>query len=232
MEDLRVGSSTLRYHLKDYPEGIDEDFPIDLHSPYGCSKGASDLYMIDHARIYGTRSVVFRQSCIYGPRQFGVEDQGWLAHFVISAVMDRPIMIYGDGKQVRDVLHVRDLLEAFDHAIERIDVCAGQAYNLGGGPGNITSLLELIYRLEPALDKAIPLTFGDWRPGDQKVYVSDIQKAERDLDWAPHTSIGEGLKDICEWVQANKGLFDGKGIAVEKSIAKRLQPSGVSGGGK
>ena len=227
MEQLRVGSSTLRYHFIDYPEGIAEDYPIDLHSPYGCSKGACDLYMIDHARIYGLRTVVFRQSCIYGPRQFGVEDQGWVAHFVISAVLGRPITIYGDGRQVRDVLHVRDLLEAFDLAIDNIDVCVGKAYNLGGGPGNALSLLELIYRLEPQLDKAIPLIFDDWRPGDQRVYVSDVRKAERDLGWTPHTSIGEGLKDLCEWVQANKELFNGKGIKVDQSKAKRLQPSEV-----
>ena len=232
MEDLRVGSSTLRYHLKDYPEGINEDFPIDLHSPYGCSKGVCDLYMIDHARIFGLRSVVFRQSCIYGPRQFGIEDQGWLAHFVISAVHDRPITIYGDGKQVRDVLHVRDLLEAFDRAIEHIDVCAGQAYNMGGGPGNVTSLLELIYRLEPELNKAIPLNFGDWRPGDQRVYVSNIRKAERDLGWVPRTSIGEGLKDLCEWVQVNKKLFGSKGVNVDRSKSNRLQPSEAGVGAK
>jgi len=210
MEDLRVASSTLRYHLPDYPKGIGEDFPIDLYSPYGCSKGACDLYMIDYARIYGLRTVVFRQSCIYGPRQFGVEEQGWVAHFVISSVFGRPITIYGDGRQVRDVLHVRDLIEVFDRAVERIDVCCGQAYNLGGGPRNTTSLLELIYRLEPMLDKAIPLTFGDWRPGDQRVYISDVRKAERDLGWEPRTSIGEGVKDLCDWVQANRELFNRK----------------------
>ena len=227
MEHLRVSGSTLRYHFIDYPEGIAEDFPIDLHSPYGCSKGACDLYMIDHARIYGLRTVVFRQSCIYGPRQFGVEDQGWVAHFIISAVLGRPLTIYGDGKQVRDVLHVRDLLEAFDLAVDNIDVCAGKAYNLGGGPGNAISLLELIYRLEPELDKAIPLTFDDWRPGDQRVYISDVRKAERDMGWTPRTSIGEGLKDLCEWVKVNKKLFDGKGIKVEQRKVEHLQPSNV-----
>jgi CDP-paratose 2-epimerase len=227
MEHLRVGASTLRYHFIDYPEGIDEDFPIDLHSPYGCSKGACDLYMIDHARIYGLRTVVFRQSCIYGPRQFGVEDQGWVAHFVISAVLGRPLTIFGDGKQVRDVLHVRDLLQAFDLAIDNIDVCAGKAYNLGGGPGNAISLLELIYRLEPELDKAIPLTFDDWRPGDQRVYVSDIRKANRDMGWAPRTSIGAGLKDLCQWVKTNRELFDGVGGKVERRKVERLQPSQV-----
>jgi CDP-paratose 2-epimerase len=166
--------------------------------------------MIDHARIYGLKTVVFRQSCIYGPRQFGIEDQGWVAHFAISAVLGRPITIYGDGRQVRDVLHIRDLLRAFDLAAERIDTCAGKAYNIGGGPGNATSLLELVYRLEPILDHAIHLDFGDWRPGDQRVYISDIRKAERDFGWVPETSIGEGLRDLCGWVQENKALFEGE----------------------
>jgi CDP-paratose 2-epimerase len=210
MEKLQVGRSTLRYHLLDYPKGIPEDFPIDLHSPYGCSKGACDLYMIDYARIYGLRTVVFRQSCIYGPRQFGIEDQGWVAHFVISSVLERPITIYGDGRQTRDVLHVGDLLEAFDRALERIDVCRGQVYNLGGGPRNTVSLLEMIYRLESLMDKAIPLHFGNWRAGDQRIYVTDICKAWQDLDWEPRISMRTGLEDLCEWVQANKEILNGK----------------------
>jgi CDP-paratose 2-epimerase len=207
MEDLQTTNSRLRYSLEDYPNGISETFPIDLHSPYGCSKGSCDQYMLDYSRIFGLRTVVFRQSCIYGPRQFGIEDQGWVAHFVISAMLDRPITIYGDGRQARDVLHVTDLVELFDMAVENIDICAGQAYNIGGGPRNATSLLELIYRLEPIMDRAIPLQFGDWRPGDQRVYVSDIRKAERDLGWTPTIALGEGLQDLCEWVASNKGLF-------------------------
>ena len=230
LDHLEVGKATLRYHLPEYPNGIGEDFPIDLHSPYGCSKGACDLYMIDHARIYGLRTVVFRQSCIYGPRQFGIEDQGWVAHFVISAVLGRPITIYGDGRQVRDVLHVKDLINVFDRAIERIEVCAGQAYNLGGGPQNATSLLELVYRLEPILDRAIPLTFDEWRPGDQRVYVSDVRKAEKDLGWEPRTSIGEGLQDLCEWVQENVELFGGQNPDDERQSIERPRPSAVNVG--
>ena len=221
LDHLEVGKATLRYFLPEFPWEIGEDFPIDLHSPYGCSKGACDLYMVDHARIYGLRTVVFRQSCIYGPRQFGIEDQGWVAHFVISAVLGRPITIYGDGRQVRDVLHVQDLIEAFDRAVDRIDICAGQAYNLGGGPQNTTSLLELIYRLEPILDRAIPLTFSDWRPGDQRVYVSDVRKAKEDLGWAPRTSIGAGLKDLCEWVHTNVELFNGQNPEDKQSLVER-----------
>ena len=164
--------------------------------------------MLDYARIYGLKTVVFRQSCIYGPRQFGVEDQGWVAHFVISALLGRPITIYGDGKQVRDILHVRDLIKAFEAAIELIDVSRGQAYNLGGGPHNTLSLLELIDRLEDKLDHPIPVSFDDWRPGDQKVYVSDIRKAKKDLGWEPRIGVGVGLSDLRQWVQANRELFE------------------------
>jgi CDP-paratose 2-epimerase len=208
MEDLQTTHSRLRYSLKDYPNGISETYPIDLYSPYGCSKGACDQYMLDYARIYGLRTVVFRQSCIYGPRQFGIENQGWVAHFVISALLGRSIKIYGDGRQVRDVLHVNDLVDLFDMAVENIDVCMGQVYNIGGGPRNATSLLELIYRLEPIVNHAIPLQFREWRPGDQRVYLSDILKAEKDLGWTPTISIGEGLQDLCDWVASNRDLFD------------------------
>ena len=210
LQSVKVQEGTLRHCLPDRPEGIAEDAPIDLYSPYGCSKGACDLYMLDYARIYGLKTVVLRQSCIYGPRQFGVEDQGWVAHFVISAVMGRRISIYGDGRQARDILHIDDLLDVYDRAIERIDVCRGQAYNIGGGPGNAISLLELIYRLEASLDRAIPLYFGEWRPGDQKVYISDIRKAQRELGWSPRVSVNDGLASLQEWVETNRELFDGE----------------------
>jgi len=210
LQSVKVQEGTLRHRLPDRPEGIAEDAPIDLYSPYGCSKGACDLYMLDYARIYGLKTVVLRQSCIYGPRQFGVEDQGWVAHFVISAVMGRRISIYGDGRQARDILHIDDLLDVYDRAIERIDVCRGQAYNIGGGPGNAISLLELIYRLEASLDRAIPLYFGEWRPGDQKVYISDIRKAQRELGWSPRVSVNDGLASLQEWVETNRELFDGE----------------------
>jgi CDP-paratose 2-epimerase len=209
LESLQVELNGLRYELADYSLGVSEDFPIDLHSPYGCSKGAIDLYMLDYARIYGLKTVVFRQSCIYGPRQFGVEDQGWVAHFVISAALGRPITIYGDGKQVRDILHVSDLIRAFERAIERIEICQGQAYNLGGGPQNSLSLLELIGRLETHQAQQVAITFGDWRPGDQKVYVSDLRKAKRDLGWEPLIGVEQGLDDLRGWVDANRELFEG-----------------------
>ena len=210
LESLQVELNGLHYELAAYSLGISEDFPIDLHSPYGCSKGAIDLYMLDYARIYGLRTVVFRQSCIYGPRQFGVEDQGWVAHFVISSVLGRPVTIYGDGMQVRDVLHVSDLIAAFEQAIDRIESCRGRAYNLGGGPQNALSLLELIHRLEAGQSRPVALAFGDWRPGDQKVYVSDIRKAQRELGWAPRIGIAQGLENLHSWVDENRELFDGR----------------------
>ncbi|MBI2846202.1 MAG: GDP-mannose 4,6-dehydratase [Chloroflexi bacterium] len=207
LKEVRVANGHLRYRLPDYPQGVSEEFPLDLYSPYGCSKGACDQYMLDYARIYGLKTVVFRQSCIYGPRQFGIEDQGWVAHFVISAVLGRPITIYGDGQQVRDLLHVRDLIAACERAAERIESCQGQAYNLGGGPQNALSILELVRRLEGMLGISVPFTFSDWRPGDQRVYISDIRKAKRDLDWEPQITVDEGITELCAWVKENKELF-------------------------
>lgn len=239
MEKFAVRDAGLRHELPDFPDGISEEVPIDLHSPYGCSKGAADLYMLDYARIYGLRTVVFRQSCIYGRRQFGVEDQGWVAHFVIASILGRPITIYGDGRQVRDVLFIDDLLDVYDKAIDRIDVCRGQAYNIGGGPGHVSSLLELVYRLEARQNRAITLSFRDWRPGDQKVYVSGIEKARRDLDWRPTTSVADGVEALAQWVEANRTLFEdgrrvtgdgGGGRAVEACADQTelvAQPAGL-----
>lgn len=211
-----------RYEYEGHEYGIAENFPIDLHSPYGCSKGALDLYMLDYARIYGLKTVVFRQSCIYGPRQFGVEDQGWVAHFVISALLGRPITIYGDGKQVRDILHVRDLIMAFEAAVDHIDVSRGQAYNLGGGPLNTLSLLELIDRLQAKVDQPISVEFDDWRPGDQKVYVSDIRKAGRELKWTPQIGVGVGLADLRQWVAANRELFE-SAVSMDDTVESTME---------
>ena len=172
------------------------------------AKGAGDQYVRDYARIYGLRSVVFRQSCIYGPRQFGIEDQGWIAWMIIAAVTGKQITIYGDGKQVRDVLHVDDLLDAYDAAIEQIDVAAGQVYNIGGGPGNVMSVwAEFGPLLEKLLGKEIPVARDDWRPGDQKVFYADIRKAERELGWKPKIGVEQGVEMLFEWVKDNRELF-------------------------
>jgi CDP-paratose 2-epimerase len=186
MEEVAVVEGDTGYAYGDYPHGIPESQPLDFHSPYGCSKGAGDQYVRDYARIYGLPTVVFRQSCIYGPRQFGVEDQGWVAWFLIAAVTGRPITIYGDGKQVRDVLWVDDLLDLYDRAIKQIDVARGQVYNAGGGPENT---LAVWHQLGPMLTelagREIRVTYDDWRPGDQRIFVADIGKAGRELGWRP-----------------------------------------------
>jgi len=171
MDDVEIIEEATRWLYKDLTKGCAETQPLDFHSPYGCSKGTVDQYVRDYARIYGLRSVVFRQSCIYGPRQFGVEDQGWLAWMMIAAVTGKQITVYGDGKQVRDVLHVYDLLDGYDAAIEKIDQAKGQVYNMGGGTRNLLAIwTEFGPILEKLLGKQIEVARGDWRPGDQKVF--------------------------------------------------------------
>jgi CDP-paratose 2-epimerase len=208
MEDLAVVEQETRYAYRDFPHGILETQPLDFHSPYGCSKGAGDQYMRDYARIYGLPTVVLRQSCIYGPRQMGVEDQGWVAWFIIATVTGQPITVYGNGKQVRDVLFVDDLLDAYDAAIARIDVAAGQVYNIGGGPVHTMSVwAEFGPIVERLMGRSIPVSYDDWRPGDQRIYVSDIGKAERELGWVPRVGVEEGIQRLYEWIVANRNLF-------------------------
>ena len=208
MDDVEVVEDATRWHYKDLPFGAPETQPLDFHSPYGCSKGTGDQYVRDYARIYGLPTVVYRQSCIYGPRQFGIEDQGWVAWFIIAAVMGHPITIYGDGKQIRDLLHVSDLINAYDLAVEKIDVAAGQVYNLGGGPSNTLAIwTEFGPLLEELTGRVIPVGRGDWRPGDQKVFVADVRKAARELGWTPKVSVEEGVRKLFEWVRENKNLF-------------------------
>lgn len=208
MEDVRVVENPTRYAYADFPLGISEEHGLDFHSPYGCSKGCGDQYVRDYSRIYGIKSVVFRQSCIYGTRQFGIEDQGWVAWFVIAAVKGLPISVFGDGKQVRDVLFVEDLTRAYELAIENIDSCAGEVFNIGGGAENILSVwCEFGPILEKLIGRPIHPAWGDWRPGDQRVYVSDIRKIERVLDWKPSVGVHEGISRLFEWVKANPNLF-------------------------
>ena len=197
-----------RYQYRDLPRGISETQLLDFHSPYGCSKGAADQYVRDYARIYGMRTVVFRQSCIYGPRQFGIEDQGWVAWFVISAVMGRPINIFGDGKQVRDVLHVSDLVDAYESAVAKRAEMTGRIFNIGGGPNHTMSILGLVHRLERLQGHAIPCEMFDWRPGDQPVYISDIRKAGEELSWKPKIDPETGVRSLLEWVAANRSLIE------------------------
>jgi CDP-paratose 2-epimerase len=208
MEEAEVVEEETRYAYENRPYGISETQPLDFHSPYGCSKGAGDQYVRDYARIYGLPTVVFRQSCIYGPRQMGVEDQGWVAWFVIAAVQGEPITIYGDGKQVRDVLYIDDLLDAYDAGIERIETTAGEVYNVGGGPAHTMSIwAEFEPLLEALVGQEIPASYDDWRPGDQRIYVSDVRKAQQDLDWRPAVGVEEGVRRLHAWVVRNRDLF-------------------------
>lgn len=208
MEEIKIAEDETRYYYADFPNGIAETQSLDFHSPYGCSKGAGDQYVRDYARIYNLRSVVIRQSCIYGYRQFGIEDQGWLAWFIIAALKGRPISIYGNGKQVRDVLFIDDLLDAYDAVVEHIDTAAGRIYNIGGGPENTISIWrEFGPLLEQLFGRPIDVTYGSWRPGDQPVYISDIRKAERELNWRPQTPVAQGTECLYRWIVANQSLF-------------------------
>ena len=208
MDDVELYEEPTRWRYKDLIKGCPETQLLDFHSPYGCSKGTGDQYVRDYARMYGLRSVVFRQSCIYGPRQFGIEDQGWVAWFIIAAVMGKDITVYGDGKQVRDILYVDDLMNAYDLAVEKIDIAKGQIYNIGGGPENVMSIwAEFGPKLEKYIGETIEVARGDWRPGDQKVFYADISKAEKELGWQPTISVERGVQMLFDWVKENKSLF-------------------------
>ena len=212
MEDLRIGEVAGRYAYLDQPGGIEETRPLDFHSPYGCSKGAADQYCRDYHRIYGLRTVVIRQSCIYGYHQFGIEDQGWVAWFCIAALLDRPITIYGDGKQVRDVLFVDDLVSLYDRTYQNIELTSGRIYNVGGGPEHTLSLHDLLGQLEILKGGKIPVRYDDWRPGDQRVYVSNIQRAKAELGWTPQIPAMKGVARLYDWVGKNRDLFHGTGL--------------------
>jgi len=208
LEGSRIVEDATRYRLVDPAGGVAETQPLDLHSPYGCSKGAGDQYVHDYHRIFGLPTVVFRQSCIFGPRQFGIEDQGWVAWFVISAVLGRPITIYGDGKQVRDLLWVDDLLDAYDLAVEQIEWTAGGVFNLGGGPENTLSVWsEFGPLLKAVADAPMEVSFDDWRPGDQKIFVSNISRFAELTGWQPKVGPKDGIRQLARWVENNRGLF-------------------------
>lgn len=207
MEDVATVEEETHYRYRDLPDGVPESRPMDFHSPYGCSKGAADQYVRDYARIFGLRTCVFRQSCIYGRRQFGIEDQGWVAWFIIAAELGRPLTIFGDGKQVRDVLFVDDLIGAYDAAWRSIDTTSGQVYNLGGGPANTISLRDLLGLLSELRGEKVPVSYDDWRPGDQPVYVSDIRKARDDFGWTPQVGWRDGVDRLYEWVRENRDLI-------------------------
>jgi CDP-paratose 2-epimerase len=193
----------LRYDFEDLPEGVDESSVIKGEEPYGASKAAGDLYLHAYSEQYELKTVAFRCSCMFGPRQWGKEEQGWVAWFCIAAALDKPLNIYGDGKQVRDLLFIDDVMQAFDAAAQNIDKVKGQAMNLGGGKENVASLLETIAYLESITNKKMRLTFKGWRPGDNKCYYTNYLKATRLLGWSPQVTWKEGVLKTLDWVRSN-----------------------------
>jgi len=206
VDKILLEEQKTRYVYKE-TKGVSEKMSIDHtgHTPYGASKYVGDLYTQEYARIYGMKTGVFRMSCIYGTRQFGFEDQGWVAWFIIAVLSGKPITIYGDGKQVRDLLYVDDLVQAYDFFIQS-DIKHG-VWNIGGGATNTTSLLEFIEFLEKETGKKAKITFNDWRPSDQKVYISDLSKVNKELEWKPYISPENGYRTLITWVKENPTLF-------------------------
>jgi len=207
LEEAEVELAGSRYQFVDLPKGVPESWPLDFHSPYGCSKGAADQYVRDYARVFDLPTVVFRQSCIYGRRQFGVEDQGWVAWFLIAAAFGRDVTVFGNGKQARDLLFVDDLVSLYRTAAERIGEVSGEVFNVGGGAANQLSLLELLDRI-PDLVGPIEYTFADWRAGDQPLFVSDNSRALERLGWSPETDISNGLGILSAWIVANRAEIE------------------------
>lgn len=207
LSNFKIIEESKRYILPEGIKGVTEETNLDYYSPYGCSKGVADQYSIDYSRIYSLKTVTLRQSCIYGPRQFGVEDQGWVAWFIIAHLLCKPITIYGNGKQVRDILYVDDLIDLYFAAIKNIDKVCGQALNVGGGLENAISLLGFFDILEKYSGKSVVYSSSDWRPGDQPLYISDNQKAYSLSGWKPKTRYQQGIKLLFDWVNNNLALF-------------------------
>lgn len=204
LRNVAVKSGNQRYepvdvHIRE--NGIGECQALEFASPYGCSKGAADQYVIDYAHTFGLPAVVFRMSCIYGPRQFGTEDQGWVAHFALASKRGEALTVYGDGRQVRDILFIGDLLDAFELARSDSERLGGQAFNIGGGARNSVSLLEVIDFIEAIDESSIEVYYDDWRMGDQRYYVSDFRRFHQATGWSPKIGISEGLRCLCDWVE-------------------------------
>ena len=185
-------------------QGVDERRPLEFHTPYGCSKGAADQYVLDYARSFGLPTCVLRMSCIYGPRQMGTEDQGWVAHFLIRALASQEISIYGDGRQVRDILHVSDAVDAYLAAWSSIDAVSGRAFNIGGGPQNAVSLRQLLAHLERLVGQPIRLNFSDWRPGDQRYFVANHMAARTALGLGRPRDWQDGVADLAQWLRSQR----------------------------
>jgi CDP-paratose 2-epimerase len=208
LDDLLLQKSCKRYQPLEASlrSGVSEERPLDFHSPYGCSKGAADQYVLDYSRTFGIPAVVFRMSCIYGPHQFGTEDQGWVAHFLIRALERKSIVLFGDGMQVRDLLFVEDLVDAFLLAQANSRTLSEQAFNIGGGLGNTISLLELLELIAGLTGYEPTLDIEDWRPGDQRYYVSDTRKFKGATGWGPKVSARKGVERLFEWLLESRGI--------------------------
>jgi CDP-paratose 2-epimerase len=203
IDDTQIERAGQRYLPKDgaLAAGVADTMPLDFYSPYGCSKGAADQYVRDYARVFGLRAAVMRMSCIYGPRQFGTEDQGWIAHFVLSALRGERLTIYGDGYQVRDALFVSDAVEAWIAVLRNIELARGRTFNLGGGIANSISLLELIQLIAGLTGNDVGHDFADWRPGDQPWYVTDISALSKTVGWKPKIGVEDGLIRLQDWLR-------------------------------
>ncbi|MBD0331719.1 MAG: GDP-mannose 4,6-dehydratase [Chitinophagaceae bacterium] len=229
LHDLGIVMNGTRYNPENlyYRQNrISEERNLDFHSPYGCTKGVADQYILDYARTFGLKTCVFRMSCIYGPHQFGTEDQGWVAHFLIQALNNKPITLYGDGKQVRDILFVNDLVDAFLLAKGSIDQLSGNAYNMGGGVNNTISLLELVDLIQKISGERPKIFFNDWRPSDQKYYVSDFKKFTSATGWLPKVGTKEGVRKLYNWLQQNASVPEkekSKSQKISRPIAAKLR---------
>lgn len=226
LEDRPVIRGATRYACSE-ADCISECQPLDFHSPYGCSKGAADQYVHDYARIYDLPTVVFRMSCIAGTRQFGNEDQGWVAHFLYSALSGEPITIYGDGRQVRDVLAVEDLMHAFEAVRSRLSKTSGQVYNVGGGLNNSTSLLELIAEIAQFTGHRLRYNTQPVRPGDQALYVTDFTKLHRHTGWEPQMRLEQILENMYEWWKENREIFRPADVAARFAVPELRHAPGV-----
>ena len=229
LADLQFTNGVARYSPVDRlirERGIGENRPLDFHSPYGCSKGAADQYVIDYARTYHIPALVFRMSCIYGPHQYGNEDQGWVAHFVIRALNGEPITIYGDGKQVRDILFIDDLVDAFLLAQQHMKKLSGNAFNIGGGPQNTISLLELLDLLGEVHGGELSVHFEDWRAADQRYYVADTKKFGGLTGWKPKVAVREGVQRLYEWLAAGTQQFHAAPVTV-REVARVVEAGKV-----
>jgi CDP-paratose 2-epimerase len=209
--------------------GISEARPLDFHSPYGCSKGGADQYVLDFSRTFDLQTVVFRMSCIYGPRQFGTEDQGWVAHFLLRALAGEPITLYGDGRQVRDILFVEDLVEAFLRAESQLPAIGGQAFNVGGGPANTISLLELLDVVAELTGTRPEVEHAPWRTGDQRYYVSDTRRLQRLTGWQPRVGVRQGVRRLLQWLRQLDAPAAVRPVAAVGRVPERPEVAGVGG---